>query len=126
MSIQDFLEMIEQEGINTSLYPNSFPASTSTVNTDICLMLQVNQGFALSSGLYDTVISITSRAPSHGLAEANAQDIQDRLKDRTDLYVGDSQIVRIKAEQVMPFYEGSDENKLKYYRVDLRALVNAG
>lgn len=123
LSVQDFIKWLKVKGnVTLPVYPNSFP---NTAKKE-CLMLEVNVGFPLKDGLYDTVVSVTARAENHQVAETNANTLKDLLSGLTDEQIGEAQVVKTRANMIIPFYEGEDDNNLKYYRVDFRALVNVG
>ncbi|MED4619452.1 minor capsid protein [Priestia megaterium] len=120
MSIQDFITFLKGLGLTTPIYPLAFPATAP----EQCMMLEVGQGVPARGSVSDITLTVTVRAGYMKDAEKLSQQVIDLLKGRTDEPLGESQIILIKSQQLVPSYLGKSAEGYHYYMNNFRVLVN--
>lgn len=120
MSITDIVSFLKGLGIETPIYPLSFPAS-SPVEAMIVEFTFINGRGSIS----ENTLTITARAGHPSEAERLSQDVMNKLKGLTNQTVGDFDFIMITPQQIMPAYMGRDEDGKHFYMTNFKVLASA-
>jgi len=119
VSITEVTAFLKGLGVTTPLYPYAFPASSPTE----AMIVEVGQGANTRGSVIDITLTITVRAGHPSVGEKLGQEVINKLKDLTNQMVGDTQLIMIKSQQLMPSYLGQDVNNNHFYMLNFRALA---
>lgn len=120
MSVQGFIELLKDQGITTDVYPLEFPAGAPKE----AMLLELSESFVNRGTVYDGTMVVTARAKHPQRAEQLAMDVNNRLHNLTDIYVGDMQIIMLKSLSPLPAYAGKDKGNEFYYTVNFQVLLS--
>jgi hypothetical protein len=119
LSIIDIVNYIKSLGIDAPVYPLAFPASSP----DRCIIVEVGNGTQPKGVVSDIILTITARDIHPSQAEALAQELIDKLHNKTNVQLGDTTAILIKAQQYLPSPLGKDVENRYFYSVNFRVLV---
>jgi len=120
VSIQDVIAFLEDLGVTTPIYPFAFPASSPTE----AVIVEVGQGANTRGSVMEITLTITVRAGHPSVGEKIGQELIDKLKDLSDVMVGENtQFIMVKSQQLLPYPLGKDVNNNHFYMLNFRALA---
>ncbi|QHA36853.1 hypothetical protein D5E69_14215 [Rossellomorea marisflavi] len=120
MRILDLINFVKSR-VPGVYYPNNFPASAP----DSCTRIRLTGGFPTDEWT-------TKKQPSFQIfvrdvhpakAEDRAYELQEALTNLTNVKVGDSSVVKIRASNSVPIYLGDDENNRPIYSLNFDCVV---
>ena len=119
MSIMDFVTFLKGLGITTPIFTDSFPMDSPVES----MTVEIGNDFGSRGSVYNSTLTITVRSDMKSKAEQKSIELIGMLKNLTNAEVGNSQIIMIKSQQIVPSYLGKDENNQHYYMNNFRLLV---
>lgn len=122
MSIIEIKRLLESLGVEASIYPLAFPVSgTAPVEA---LMIQAGDSGYSVGDVQEFILTVTARAGHPVKAESLSLDVMDKLHRRTNIMLGDTQIILIRKQNKVPIYAGKDDSGNHYFESDFRVLVD--
>ncbi|MGE6629609.1 hypothetical protein [Bacillus sp. NPDC077027] len=119
MGIQEIIEYLKGVGIDP-VYPLAFPADAP----NRAYMLETGQGFGSRGSVNDVVWTVTMKAEHPNQSESMGKRLIDLLDRKTDLLLGENQIIYIKSQQLIPDFLGKSSEGSYYHMVNFKVLVS--
>lgn len=120
MSIQDIIAFLKELGILLPLYPLAFPDKAAKNS----IIVETSGGLDSRGEIESFILTLTVRADHPSKAEKDAIEINDKLKNLTNKYIKETQVVLVKTQQKLPVFVGKDENNNFYYELNYTVLVS--
>ncbi|WP_214796576.1 MULTISPECIES: minor capsid protein [unclassified Exiguobacterium] len=117
LSIIELTRYLKQ-GVSGIFYPNNFPASA----VDDCSHIAYTGGTPTVGGVGKMNIQVQTRSVEVGKAEQQAMKIRAFLED-TGFYLGSTQVIIVKTNDILPLYLGEDENGRHIFSVNYQFTV---
>lgn len=106
----DVKEFIERYVTRVPVYPSNFPSHIDNV-----IMFEFSGNVDRGQQVSGAQLVLYTRATSMGEAETIALDARDSLKDITNVYIGDTHVILLKAIGKTVDYGGNDDNGREYF-----------
>lgn len=117
IKLMDFITYLKTH-IDAPIYPLKFP----TNSPDKSVIVEFNGGSP--SGVVGTVyVQFTVRAPHPKDGELLSDEILDLLDKKTNTDIGGKQLILSEAQQMEPFYIGTDDNDRALFTINFKLLI---
>lgn len=117
MRLQHLRQYIESF-TDVPVYPTEFPK-----DVDEGVLIEVTSPDNTAGHLTDFIVSLHTRAKHPERSEEIAVELIQSLNFQTDINVGDTQIILIRSNGVLPTYNGRDDSGRFYWVTDYRFLI---
>lgn len=117
LSVKQFLEGYITNGV--PIFPSNFPTGLDT-----CYVFEFDGNSNLRGDLSEAHLTIYSRSKSIGEAEELSLDLMDKLREETNVHIGERNIILIKTIGKVANYGGVDENDRYYFISRYRLLLD--
>jgi len=119
MGVKEIIEYLKSVGIDP-VYPLAFPADAP----NRAYMLETGQGFGSKGSVNDVVWTFTMKAEHPSQSERMGKVLIDLLDKKTDLLIGEKQIIFIKSQHFIPDFLGKSPEGSYYHMVIFKVLVS--
>lgn len=100
------LTKLLRDGVGGEFHPLAFPSDSPNAGSQI----EITGGGQIVGGKGEMNVQIITRDVHPAYAESKSLEIRSFLNDGTAFYLGEFQIILVKAESLFPFYLGTDDN----------------
>ncbi|HEF5065824.1 phage tail terminator protein [Bacillus paramobilis] len=120
-SIVDVTNLVKQGLTGYSVFPLEFPINSPVTSAYVSLFSSSRS----EAGVSPITVQIVIRDTHPAKSEAASFKLRDFLQNKTDLKLGQVQVIQIEA-QSFPLYLGKDASGDYLYSNNYRVLINEG
>lgn len=121
MSIIELKRLLERLGVTVPVYPYEFPLTNDGSNA---VMINTGDGIPREGDVQEFLLTVVTRGSHPIQSETLANDVAGILNKKTDIKVGNHQIILIRKQQPLPMYAGKDEAGRYYHTADYRIIMD--
>jgi hypothetical protein len=122
ISVIDVVNLVKSVSPTARVYPLEFPVDSP----DLAIVVSVTGSTKATAKVYPLNVQIKVRADHPAIAESTSIQLRADLQKKTNVSLGNVQVVFIEPINPFPLYVGKDGNSNFLYSTNYRFMINEG